>query len=1230
MIPETPQKPIIVVLGMHRSGTSVVTRIFSLLGADVGKNLMPPAEDNPAGFWEPGEIVAVHDELLQHLGYSWSDPRALPYKWWKRPDIKVFEDRLLKLVKQHYADIDLPIIKDPRLCRLLPLWNRIFKKLGWKAHFVLVGRSPIEVADSLAKRNALSVNHSHLLWLRHVVESELWSRENPRTFLLYNQLFENWQSEIKRCKRELGLKQLRFSKSRESEINDYIDQSLQHSKASQESFDSASDLLLFVSDAFSQIKQAATCGLVESELQKQFDSISQQVVNADSLYSSIWLPYLKQRDAATASMAELEDQRKANMADVEHYRGLANVLQTQNDEFLGKVQSLSVRVGEGEALSRELDRRHEEYMSSKVEYERIIDEKNAEITAAVATVKQLSQLEKVNQDQLNKIVSLQSECQKVGELLTRKDTELITSMEIVAGLDEQIVELDKEIVQRGEWGSDLDRQLKETQDHIVELDKEIVRRGEWGLDLDRQLKDSHDQIRQITSSPSWMLTLPLRELRRWLDHPLLQTKRYLRYLLKHIKNAYERLPLSSSTKMRHKHFLIKYSPWVLQATDCFTLSSKDQLIPDQMDYTVVDCQQEANNICLNTASEPVVSVIIPVYGKCEYTIRCLASIAQNPSSELFEVIVVDDSSPDNTVEILSMVKGIRLIKNRENLGFIRTCNHGAEEARGQFLLFLNNDTVVLPGWLDELKRTFDDNDNVGLVGSKLIYPDGTLQEAGGIIWQDGSGWNYGRNDDPDKPAYNYLREVDYCSGASIMVPRKLFFDVGCFDERYIPAYYEDTDLAFSLREKGYRVMYQPLSRIVHYEGVSSGTDLNSGVKKYQVDNSKKFYEKWKRILADHRKNGDSPDYEKERNVEKRILVIDAVTPAPDKDSGSVDVQSYFTILLSLGYKITFIPADNFQNVEGYTELLQRQGIECLYFPFNRDVLTHLKEKGDEYEVVMLYRADYASLYIDDVKKYCPDAMTIFNTVDLHYLRMQRQAEIEDSEPLRREAARYKEMELSLIEKADKTIILSEAESSLLLNEGVAEEKLSIVPLIREIPGRNNAFNNRKDIVFVGGFQHTPNIDAILYFCNEIWPLIRNRLKTIKLYIIGSNMPDSIKQLDIPGVYPVGFIKDLSDYFDNSRLSVAPLRYGAGLKGKVGASLAYGLPCVATSTAVEGSGLIDNEQVLVADDPEAFSKAVCELYDNQELWESLSVTGLEFVSNEYSIEAGRSRIMKVLD
>ena len=316
-------------------------------------------------------------------------------------------------------------------------------------------------------------------------------------------------------------------------------------------------------------------------------------------------------------------------------------------------------------------------------------------------------------------------------------------------------------------------------------------------------------------------------------------------------------------------------------------------------------------------------------------------------------------------------------------------------------------------------------------------------------------------------------------------------------------------------------------------------------------------------------------------------------------------------------------------MNGYTQELQRMGVECLYLPYNKDVVSHLKERGDEYDVVMLYRANYAIQYIDHVKKYCKNAKTIFNTVDLHYLRMQRQAEIENSDRLLKEAASYKNTELKLIDQADKTIILSETELELLIEEGADKDKLHVIPLIREIPGRKNDFAQRKNIVFVGGFQHQPNVDAVIYFCNEIWPLIYKKIKNVKFYIVGSSMPNEINGLNIPGVYPVGYVKELSEYFDNCRISVAPLRYGAGLKGKVGASLAYGLPCVATPMAIEGSGLEDKKHVLVAESPEEFSDAIYRLYSDETLWQSLSDSGLKFVNNEYSLDAGKCRIEKIL-
>lgn len=633
-------------------------------------------------------------------------------------------------------------------------------------------------------------------------------------------------------------------------------------------------------------------------------------------------------------------------------------------------------------------------------------------------------------------------------------------------------------------------------------------------------------------------------------------------------------------------------------------------------------------ISIPSSDEPVISIIVPVYENINYTLSCLDSIQVYEPKIPFEVIVVDDCSPDNSVRFIKLVQGIRVLEQPSNQGFIGTCNFGAQKAKGEYLCFLNNDTRVLPDWLDELHRTFTEFPGTGLAGSKLVYPDGTLQEAGGIIWKDGSGCNYGRNDNPELPAYNYARQVDYCSGASLMIPNKLFHELGGFNLRYKPAYCEDSDLAFEVRKAGYRVMYQPLSALIHYEGVSCGTDENSGIKAYQVSNTKKLYEKWRKDLMDHDPSGTNLLDAKDRHSLRRVLVLDHCTPTPDQDAGSLTTINSMLILREMGFQVTFIPEENFQYDPKYTRTLQRFGIEALYSPYVNTVKEHLAEFGERYDLVFLFRPMVVERHLSQVRKYCPTAKVLFHTVDLHFLRMERQLELTYDPKLEIKTKKMRECELRAIKNSDLTIVHSTAEETLLKNL-VPDAPLFTFPLILNVEGGKKSFHERKDLAFVGGYRHEPNVDAVHYFVKEVMPILRKKLPNVKFHIIGSHVPKSVQKLADDDIEVIGFVEELGSYLANIRLSVAPLRYGAGIKGKVGNAMAIGLPVIASQIAVEGMALDDGKHLMVANTPEDFAKAIVKLYSNEELWNRIRTEALLTAEEYWGVSAAWNLFQDIL-
>jgi GT2 family glycosyltransferase/glycosyltransferase involved in cell wall biosynthesis len=651
------------------------------------------------------------------------------------------------------------------------------------------------------------------------------------------------------------------------------------------------------------------------------------------------------------------------------------------------------------------------------------------------------------------------------------------------------------------------------------------------------------------------------------------------------------------------------------------------LLEDQPD--IAGAVSLINTILAAPAGDPDVSVVIPVYGQLVYTLNCLHGLARHASRQRLEIILVDDASPDESGAVLPLLTGMTYHRNAANAGFVASCNTGAKLARGRYVVLLNNDTRVVAGWLDALIDHFAAFPRTGLVGSKLHYADGSLQEAGGIIWRDGTAQNYGRGDDPNRPDYSYARQVDYISGCSIALPVSLWRELGGFDPWFGPAYCEDVDLAFRVRAAGYQVWFQPQSRIVHYEGKTSGFDISTGTKAYQVSNMKKLFLRWRDVLAGHRRRPDSLYLERERNVNRRFLVVDVTAPTPDQDAGSVQTFLALQVVSALGYKAHFVPEDNWLFQPKYTTALQLLGVDCAYAPYELDFESYMERYGWMFDVVMVYRPGVMEKCLPIIRAQAPQAAVLFHLADLHYLRLERTAALHDDSDMHDAAALMKTRELSLISEVDCTITHSGVERDILARE-VPEAKVAVWPLMSAFHGTGRGFDQRRDICFLGGYGHPPNIDAVLWFLRDIFPLITAELPQLRFIVAGAHPPEEITALASDQVIVTGKVPDLRDLFDPCRVFVCPLRVGAGVKGKIVSALSYGIPIVATSIGVEGTGLIHDTNILVADQPADFAAATLRLYRDAELWARFSLGGQRIVQQELSVERGQAMLTAAID
>ena len=636
---------------------------------------------------------------------------------------------------------------------------------------------------------------------------------------------------------------------------------------------------------------------------------------------------------------------------------------------------------------------------------------------------------------------------------------------------------------------------------------------------------------------------------------------------------------------------------------------------------------DVEGVRLPTSERPLVSVIIPCFGKPWLTLQCLKSIARFPPTAPFEVVVVDDASGDPGIEILKQVAGLRLEINSTNLGFLKSCNRAAGLANGDYFFFLNNDTLVCQRWLEPLLAVFDQFPDAGLTGSKLLFADGTLQEAGGIIWDNGSAWNYGRGDDPDKPEYNYVRETDYISGCAILIPRALWDKLGGFDESFVPAYCEDSDFAFRVRAAGRKVYYCPFSTIVHLEGLSQGRDVKSGIKAHQIANTKKFYEQWRETLL---KENFPPGFEimraRDRSHDRKIaLVVDHYIPQPDQDAGSRTMLAIIECLQYAGYIVKFWP-DNLAYDPEYTRSLQSRGVDVFY-GFGVYFDDWIEQNGHAISLALLSRPAFAARYIGPLRRYSKATIAYYGH-DLHFQRMGMEAQRTSDPKAAIDAAAMEEIEKSVWRRADVVLYPSSEETA--VASPLSARAATIVPYAYDEFGDGREPAPNHEILFVAGFGHPPNVDAAVWLANDVMKLIWAQVPDATLSLVGANPSPAVRALAAARIEVRGRVSEdeLRARYARARIAMVPLRTGAGVKSKVVEALREGLPLVTTSVGAQGLPGIE-ACVGIADDAPGLAVAAVKLLLDDALWREASHRQLEYGRAYFSRAAFRRSFLAAI-
>ena len=639
--------------------------------------------------------------------------------------------------------------------------------------------------------------------------------------------------------------------------------------------------------------------------------------------------------------------------------------------------------------------------------------------------------------------------------------------------------------------------------------------------------------------------------------------------------------------------------------------------------------------------EPKISIVIVSRGARYILATTLANMAryQAEEAEAFEMILVDNASDLGTRRLFPRLKNLTLIQNEENRGFGQACNQGAAVARAGRILFLNPDVDLFPGALKAMCESFSLFKRVGIVGARLVFPGGHLQEAGGNFVDDAQVTHpYLRSEkDASAPEALFAREVGYVSAAAMMIGRSLFETLGGFDAAFDPAYFGDTDLCVRAQRLGHSVVYQPRAVAIHY---GSAASPNRAAAEELIDKHRDIF------LQRHRKwlfeSGTQPIGFMARDMNRfrmRVLYIDDETPHRDKGGGLPRANSIIAAMVSMGYQVTVLPAsrsdmepaDRYRDLHPSVEILEPQGGLRLLVDLAGeragyyDVLWVSRPHNIDSVCLSMFGAGRTPRYLA--------ARVIFDTEAVFAARDGVQA-IARGKGLTAEALWGRlRSELRFAALADRVVCVSASEERILRAAGLIN--VAILGHTVELCPGPRTFHDRSGILFVGALWHeeSPNVDSIDWFLDEVWPRITRDLGTqLELTLVGE-IADTVRaRFTRPCVVIKGRVDSLDEVTDKARIAVAPTRYASGVPHKVHEAASRGVPIVVTPILKEQVGWNDGEGLLAApwQDPEAFARAIVALHSDALLWERVRAAGLHRAEAELGFAAFRTSIRNICE